>query len=544
MMSAPDLMLTDAGIAPARNEAVTCLPLDQVVNVGLGEIFSRYAFRYRDVCICTPELCLMRKPMNKAILLWLLARRHCWLEDESGAVQRISLWQLFKLALRRLRDVVQGRLELRRFRRHVAALESTAAGVEPTTFGAGPVLYLRADLVFGIKSGGSVGHIAGVLNNIRALLGDVRFFTTDWIPTVNEAIVPKVIRPGQRYADIPETRSLLFSVHMADTIGRDWREGTPRFIYQRYAVNNITGLLLARQFRAPLVIEYNGSEVWINRHWGKALADEELALRLEWLNLSAADLVVVVSQALADELVERGLSSQRILVNPNGVDPDRYRPDIDGSHVREALGLVGRRVIGFIGTFGPWHGAEVLAEAAGRMLADTPALREQVAFLFIGDGQAMPAVRRIVAEWGIADCCHFTGLVPQSEGPAYMGACDMLVSPHVPNADGSRFFGSPTKLFEYMAMGKPIVASALEQISELLEDGHDAVLVSPGDIGALSEAMSRLLAAPEECARLGAAARETAVSRYSWRRHTERILDALDAVLAGSQPAGRDVSDV
>ena len=103
----------------------------------------------------------------------------------------------------------------------------------------------------------------------------------------------------------------------------------------------------------------------------------------------------------------------------------------------------------------------------------------------------------------------------------------MLVSPHVPNPDGTPFFGSPTKLFEYMAMGKGIVASNLDQIGEVLEDGKTALLTPPGDVDALASAMARLAAdaALREC--LGGEARRVALERHTWRAHTQRTLDRL-----------------
>src|SRR5207237_125725 len=86
-------------------------------------------------------------------------------------------------------------------------------------------------------------------------------------------------------------------------------------------------------------------------------------------------------------------------------------------------------------------------------------------------------------------------LVPQDDGPEHLAAADLLVSPHVTNPDGTPFFGSPTKLFEYMAMGRPIVASDLEQIGQTLEHGRTAWLVPPGDVEALADAMARRAAA-------------------------------------------------
>jgi glycosyltransferase involved in cell wall biosynthesis len=83
--------------------------------------------------------------------------------------------------------------------------------------------------------------------------------------------------------------------------------------------------------------------------------------------------------------------------------------------------------------------------------------------------------------------------VPQEEGPAYLAACDVLVATHVPNPDGSKFFGSPTKLFEYMATGRGIVASRLGQIAEVLEHGRTALLTEPGSPDALAEALARMV---------------------------------------------------
>ncbi len=144
------------------------------------------------------------------------------------------------------------------------------------------------------------------------------------------------------------------------------------------------------------------------------------------------------------------------------------------------LGLDGKIVIGFIGTFGPWHGAEVLARAFGELIDRHPAYRDSLRLLMIGDGVKMPEVRAALDAAGVNDLAVMTGIVPQAEGPVYLAASDILASPHVANSDGTPFFGSPTKLFEYMAMGKGIVASDLDQVGEILEHGRAAQMVRPG----------------------------------------------------------------
>jgi glycosyltransferase involved in cell wall biosynthesis len=196
---------------------------------------------------------------------------------------------------------------------------------------------------------------------------------------------------------------------------------------------------------------------------------------------------------------------------------------VDGAAVRRRHGLEGRTVVGFVGTFGMWHGAPVLARAARRFLADRPGLR----LLFVGDGRDRAECEAILGER--RDAVTFTGLVPQADGPAHLAAMDILVAPHVPNADGTRFFGSPTKLFEYMAMGRAIVASRLEQLGEVLEEGRTAVLVPPGDEATLARAIVGLADDPERRAALGAAARRRALEKHTWQAHVGGIFDALRA---------------
>ena len=119
--------------------------------------------------------------------------------------------------------------------------------------------------------------------------------------------------------------------------------------------------------------------------------------------------------------------------------------------------------------------------------------------------------------------------MPQAEAPIHLAASDVLVSPHVPNADGSPFFGSPTKLFEYMAAGKAIIASDLEQIGDVLRDDL-AVLVTPGDSDDLARALRDLAANPARRAELGARARARVLEQYTWDHPVGAVLEALARV--------------
>jgi glycosyltransferase involved in cell wall biosynthesis len=280
------------------------------------------------------------------------------------------------------------------------------------------------------------------------------------------------------------------------------------------------------------VLEFNGSEAWMQQHWGRALQHADIAAEIEAANIELADLVIVVSEASRKELESRAIRARNVLVNPNGVDAQMYRPDVDGAIVRRDLGVQDKWIFGFIGTFGRWHGAEVLVDAFGRLLQRRPDLRPRLRLLLIGDGPTLPDVRRIVADRSMEAEVILAGRIAQQDGPSYLAACDVLVSPHVPNPDGTAFFGSPTKLFEYMAMGRPIVASNLDQIGQVLEHEVTAILVRPGDAGSLSHGMERTVEESTLCRALGANARHEVIARYTWRAHTERIIAALKKVAA------------
>jgi glycosyltransferase involved in cell wall biosynthesis len=232
---------------------------------------------------------------------------------------------------------------------------------------------------------------------------------------------------------------------------------------------------------------------------------------------------------MRDELLGRGVPADRILVNPNAVDPERYRPDTDGTAVRKGLALDGKTVLGFISTFQPWHGAEVLANAFAILMREHPEYRDSVRLLLVGSGPRLATSKQLLSDAGLDDAVRFAGLVPQGEGPRYLAACDILVSPHVPNPDATPFFGSPTKLFEYMAMGRGIVASNLDQIGEVLRHGETAWLVPPNDPDALASGLAHLIADRGLRMALGDAARRCALAQHTWRAHVDATLDALES---------------
>jgi glycosyltransferase involved in cell wall biosynthesis len=495
--------------------------------------------RHREGRLLVHRLESAGRPLPLGLALRAMSRGAVSVEDVRGRRRKLTAGLLARWTAQLATEPFRVSALLASVEREVEALEheeGAARSPKPLNLSASP-LYLRTDLSFGVRAGGSVAHIAGVVNELDRFSGPVTVLTTDDIPTLKPSVRVVHVAPSEAFWNFKELPTFLLNdafLAAADAAV----PAAPAFVYQRYSLNNYAGIRIARRFGVPLVVEYNGSEIWMGRHWGRALKHEALSRRIEQLNLASANLTIVVSRAMRDEIVARGIAPDTVLVNPNGVDPDRYRPDIDGSAVRARYGLDGFAVLGFIGTFGPWHGAEVLAHAFVRLLRDQPKFADTVRLMMIGDGARMAEVRRILREGNALERAVFSGLVAQEEGPRYLAACDVLVSPHVPNPDGTPFFGSPTKLFEYMAMGRAIVASDLDQIGEVLEQGRTAWLVPPGDADALAAALRRLLDDDSLRAALGAAARDEVVRHYTWREHTRRTIERLQERVAA--PAAAD----
>ena len=520
-------VVRDLGVKIPAELSTHCLAFQDLRHQLVTGRGIKHLFAYRHARLYSHSFDLLSKPFNTAVLLRLLSRGQCTFHDETGREQTVGVVFLAKLFHELLRDALGKDQLLRTVTAELDALAGVLSRAADSIQPSGSPLYLRTDLAYGVRSGGSVGHIAGVVNHLSRFTGPPIFVTTDRIPTVDEAIETHVLRPLGRFRDFRELPSIEFNLELDERVTKILGLRRPAFVYQRYSLNNYGGVKVARRYNVPFALEYNGSEIWVARNWGHPLKYEQLSARIEALNLAAADLIVVVSKAIRDELVGKGIDSAKILVNPNGVNPDRYRPDVDGTVVRRRYDLVGKTVLGFIGTFGRWHGAEVLAEAFGELLRAHPQHRDTVRLFMIGDGVMMPEVRRRLAKSEAETATILTGLIPQEHGPEHLAACDILVSPHVPNPDGTPFFGSPTKLFEYMAMGKGIVASDLDQIGEVLRHDITALLVKPGDVKSLCEGMIVLIEDKAQRERLGANARVDVVSRFTWQAHTERIIDNL-----------------
>jgi glycosyltransferase involved in cell wall biosynthesis len=445
-------------------------------------------------------------------------------------------------------DTLSSRRSLTRLVREGKAMKQTAMPRHVTPSVGSRILYLDANISLGTAVGGSIGHTAGVIGGFLDHAFELDYASLKPLPTQRQGARSLKLQPRSLLAIPPELNFYRYAEQIEKEIVPLHHANPWSFIYQRFSVHNFTGPYLGRKLNIPVVLEFNGSEAWASENWGTRLALHDAALTVESIALDSADLIVTVSDELGHDLRRRGIPDERVVVYPNCVDPEAF--DSARFHTDELAAL--RRhhgipadalVAGFIGTFGQWHGIEFLAECIRDLVRDDPSWieRSKLHFILVGDGLKMPAVRQLVGSGPAARHVTLTGLVAQSEAAKYLACADLLISPHVPNADGSRFFGSPTKLFEYMAMQKPIIAAALGQIADVVA-GRGATnlgsmppgageacgfLFEPGNAEEFKVTLRRVVDDMLAAAKLARAARVEVLNRYTWKRHVDTILAAM-----------------
>ena len=409
----------------------------------------------------------------------------------------------------------------------------------------GPGVYLRLDFWAPLTSGGSYGHTVYQAKALSRTTQDFVAIVSNPFKTLKTLGVRQVtLQPARREGN--ETNIIDANRFYAERLRPVLAALKPAFVFERLVLGSYVGAMLCRELGIPYIAEYNGSEISMMRSFSdRGYENEALFLAAEEAAFKQASLISVVSEHVGADVARRGVPQERILLNPNAVDLAAYSPATpqEKRAIRSELGFGDAdRVIGFIGTFGGWHGVDVLAEALPKILEQAPEAR----FLLIGDGIRKPLVREAIEKAGVGEHVVDVGRVPQTEGARLLKAADVLVSPHSSHMVDSRFFGSPTKLFEYMAMSAGIVASDLEQIGEVLapslrlgdvKNGAGdarALVCTPGDVDEFVEAVLVLVRDPALANALGANARVAAERYYSWDQH---VAD-LWAALAGTERRG------
>lgn len=328
------------------------------------------------------------------------------------------------------------------------------------------------------------------------------------------------------FAGLPDIQEWMYSRRFLAEGLRTAERLAPRFIYERDSLFNTGGVALARRLGLPHLLEVNAPLRRERRHY-RRFRFERLAARCEAAVFNGTDAVIAVSHRLREYLLERGVPEAKIHVIPNGADTIRFQNTATQEEALKALDLPADRIlVGHVGTLKPWHGTDDLAECLVHCLKRN----RRLGALIVGDGPGLPRLREKADTAGLSDRFTFTGAVGADQVPGLMAACRMMMALYPET--GETFYFSPLKVMEAMAAGRPVVASTLGQITEVVRDGMEGLLVPPGDWKAAAEAVEVLAGDPERCRAMGRAAADRCRERFSWTAVARRILDLAREVSA------------
>ena len=354
--------------------------------------------------------------------------------------------------------------------------------------------------VFGTK-GASV-HIQEVVRELIRRGHDVTVHTTRAGRDIPDDLAGLEVIETRIDADDPGARERAQQEVSARIAARIIAGGTD-LVYERYSlfstalaeVTDATGAAGILEVNAPLIEEQRTHRV---------LVDEEAAAKALARQVAAATATVAVSDPVRDWVRER-TGSESVHTVPNGVSITRIVPRPED---------IGDPVVTFVGTLKPWHGvADLLAAAA---LAKRPwKLR------IIGDGPERAALEEQTAGLGIE--VDFRGAVAPADMPGQLAGSAIGVAPYPDLGGEQQQYFSPLKVYEYLAAGLPVVASAVGQLPQIL--GELGTLVPPSDPAALATAIDTLAADPVLRGKLGWRGRMQAEEKHSWAGAVDRILD-------------------
>ena len=297
--------------------------------------------------------------------------------------------------------------------------------------------------------------------------------------------------------------------------------GKVDWVYERFGAFQAMGWWFQRH-GIPWILETNGVLYLESTRDRTTILLPQIARIFELKAYRSSDALVCVSKQLADHIVQDfNIDQSKIVILPNGVDTDIFNPSL-----YTPKRLFQEPTIGFIGSLHPWHAVELLIEALAELSKEGANLKAVI----IGDGPKFSSCEQLVRERGLQAHIHFTGWIPPTEVPAYIAGFDIGYALQGARTHGEKF-GSSLKLYEYAAMGKPVIASAHENTNGLIIDRVTGYLQKTDDLAELVQILREAYANREQWQFMGMKARQMVIEKHSWEARVKELLPQLHSIL-------------
>lgn len=363
------------------------------------------------------------------------------------------------------------------------------------------ILFVAPDVFYETKNSNAV-HLHEVISNLKK---NAEVFTIAR-DTKNIKLKEKVYLVKE-ILNIHPFRTLTASINAFISGFKILRKQDIDVIYERHHIFD-TGIILAKLFNIPCISEVNGiliDEAKVSGSYGTGL--QRITHLIERLTFACSTKIIAVSPMIKDQLINKyNADVRKIEVIQNGASTDLFKPT-NREKARKELNLDENcNYVGFSGSFAPWHGLDDLVRSAPLISKEV----ENTKFLLVGEGRAKEQIVRMVNDLNLTDNFIFINRVPYEEVPKYVNifdVCVILKKKDIP--------GSPLKLWEYMACGKPVVATNTEDF-RVLEEYNAGIVVDPEKTEEVADAIITLLKNKELREEMGNNGRKYVVENRSW----------------------------
>lgn len=307
---------------------------------------------------------------------------------------------------------------------------------------------------------------------------------------------------------------------------RAWNElkGEVDWVYERLAPFAIMG----RRFQKsgiPWILETHAPLFYDSKTERNTTVLSSLARNIELQAYRECDALVCISESLKEIIVkEAQIPEEKVLVVPNAVDTERFNPaQVQAKRLFETFTL------GFVGRLYAWHGLEILLEA----LHDLHQEGLEISLVMVGDGLVRKELEETALRLGISEQIQFIGQVPWAEVPSYIAGFDLGYIGNIKMQIG-KMYHSPLKLYEYMAMETPVLASAFQDAQAVLREDETGFLYDPGNKEDIKRALRKAIGKQSELKAMGKLARKEVIHKHGWSARIQIMLKELDQQILNS----------
>lgn len=309
---------------------------------------------------------------------------------------------------------------------------------------------------------------------------------------------------------------VMFGKQYGERLADAVRQHNPDFILQTHIAFSLSGKVASELTGVPLVLDDVAPSWEEQKLYG--VGSQKLAKDTHQQITSHARLCVAVSNAMRRYLIEDGIPDEKLIAVPNGIDEQIFHPGINGNHVRESYGFDRETVvIVFVGSFQPYHRVDWLLEAFSRVQT----LRK-AHLLLVGGGRMQSEAEKLSHNLGVQDRVTFTGSVDYQRVPEYIAASNVAIMP------ATNSYGNPMKVYEYMAMGKAVLAPNQETIIEIGTHGKDLFTFEPENIDSMAAALMKVIDNELFRNQLASEAGKTVAHDHTWGKRAEALLTAVE----------------